>query len=51
MKLISKDILLKAYDNPDDYPNIVVRVGGFSEYFCRLDDDLKKNVIERTVQI
>lgn len=48
---ISKDVLLKAYDNPDDYPNIVVRVGGFSEYFCRLDDDLKKNVIERTVQI
>lgn len=48
---VSKELLQKAYHDPDGYPNLVVRVGGFSEYFCRLSDDLKKSIIERTVQM
>lgn len=47
---ISREILEKAYQNPDDYRNFVVRVGGYSEYFYRLSDELKRVVINRTIQ-
>ena len=45
-----KDTLIKAYKNPDDYKNLIVRVGGYSEYFHMLSDELKLMVINRTVQ-
>lgn len=47
---ISAEMLEKAYEAPEAYKNLVVRVGGYSEYFYRLDDDLKRMVIGRTVQ-
>lgn len=47
---ISADILQEAYKNPDLHRNIVVRVGGYSEYFHRLSDELKKMIINRTIQ-
>lgn len=47
---ISGQILEEAYRNPEEYKNLVVRVGGYSEYFCRLSDELKRMVIERTIQ-
>lgn len=46
----SEKTLRKAYDNPDMHKNVVVRVGGYSEYFYRLSDELKKMIIERSVQ-
>ncbi len=42
--------LKEAYENPDMHKNLVVRVGGYSEYFCRLSEDLKLMIIERTIQ-
>lgn len=47
---ISREILEEAYRNPDLHKNLVVRVGGYSEYFYRLSDELKRMVIERTIQ-
>ncbi len=47
---ISRETLEKAYKNPEDYKNLVVRVGGYSEYFYLLSDELKRMVIERTIQ-
>lgn len=47
---VDAETLKKAYENPEDYRNLVVRVGGYSEYFCNLNDDLKKMVIQRTIQ-
>lgn len=46
---ISKEELLKAYENPENYDHLIVRVGGYSERFNRLSDALKRMVIERTV--
>ena len=46
----SREELLDAYENPHLHGNLVVRVGGYSEYFCRLPDDLKKMIIDRTIQ-
>jgi len=42
--------LMEAYENPDMHQNLVVRVGGYSEYFQNLSDELKKMVINRTIQ-
>lgn len=45
----SRAMLEDAYAHPEKYPNLVVRVGGYSEYFYRLSDGLKRAVIERTI--
>ena len=47
---ISREILEAAYRNPEEYRNLVVRVGGYSEYFYRLSEELKRMVIDRTIQ-
>lgn len=47
---ISREMLEEVYRNPEEHKNLVVRVGGYSEYFCRLSDELKRMVIERTIQ-
>lgn len=47
---ISREMLEAAYKDPDAHKNLIVRVGGYSEYFYRLDDELKRMVIARTIQ-
>ena len=45
-----KETLLDAYAHPENHANLIVRVGGFSEYFNRLSPALKRMIIDRTVQ-
>ncbi|MBQ2724197.1 MAG: hypothetical protein IJF78_00665 [Clostridia bacterium] len=44
----SKEELLDALEHPEKHQNLVVRIGGFSEYFNRLTPALKQTVIART---
>lgn len=37
-----------ALANPNDFPNLLVRIGGYSEYFNRLSRDLQIEVVKRT---
>lgn len=46
---ITREMLSDAYENPEKYKNLVVRVGGYSEYFNNLSDDLKKLIISRMI--
>ena len=46
---VSRETLQKARENPDAYRDLIVRVGGYSEYFYRLTDDLKDALIARTL--
>ena len=46
----SEELLREAYENPELHRNLVVRVGGYSEYFCRLTDEQKIMIMNRTVQ-
>ena len=39
---------LDAMEHPERHENLVVRIGGFSEYFNRLSPELKQTVLERT---
>ncbi len=46
--LLDRETLEKAYRSPADYPNLVVRIGGYSEYYQRLDRQLQWEVLKRT---
>ena len=46
--VVSREELLDARVNPEAHQNLIVRVGGFSERFINLTDDLQENVIART---
>lgn len=50
MNVISSDILIKAKNNPEEYPNLIVRVWGFSAYFNDLPDNYKDLLIERALK-
>ena len=47
---VSKETLEDAYKNPDMHKNLVVRVGGYSDYFNNLSDELKRMIINRSIQ-
>ena len=44
----SREELLDALEHPEKHENLVVRIGGYSEYFNRLSPTLKQTVIDRT---
>ena len=44
---VSREELLDAEQHPEKYPNLVVRIGGYSEYFSRLSPAHRRSVIER----
>lgn len=46
--VIDRNILVDAYDHPEKYPYLLVRVAGYCAYFNDLSDDLKKIIINRT---
>lgn len=46
--LIDCETMKKAYENPGAYPALVVRIGGYSEYYNRLDRELQLAVLQRT---
>ena len=47
---VSREDLIKAKDNPEDYGNLRVRVTGFSDYFVKLKDSIQDDIIRRTEQ-
>ena len=46
--VVSADELKDAQLHPENHRNLIVRVGGFSDYFANLSKDLQDNVIKRT---
>ncbi len=46
--IISRELLLDAYQNPDQYPYLMVRVAGYCAYFRELSDELKLIIIHRS---
>ncbi len=45
---INRDTLLDAQKHPENYPNLIVRVWGWSGYFCELDTEYQDHIIKRT---
>ncbi|MBR1422791.1 MAG: glycyl radical protein [Ruminococcus sp.] len=46
--IINRETLIKAQQNPDAYRSLLVRVAGYSAYFCELSKDLQDDIISRT---
>lgn len=45
---INRGRLLDAQEHPEDHRNLIVRVWGWSGYFCELDREYQNHVIKRT---
>ena len=45
---LSREEILDAMKHPERHENLVVRIGGYSEYFNRLSPTLQQTVLERT---
>lgn len=45
---LSREDMLSALVHPERYGDLIVRIGGYSEYFNRLSPELKQAVIVRT---
>ncbi|MCL2495366.1 MAG: hypothetical protein FWE98_06905, partial [Oscillospiraceae bacterium] len=45
--IVSRGMLQDAYDHPEKYKYLMVRVAGYCAYFNELSDDLKKVIINR----
>ena len=46
--IVNKQTLLNAQKEPDNYRNLLVRIAGYSAYFCDLSRDLQNDIIDRT---
>ena len=47
--VVSPEELVDAQKNPNAHRDLIVRVGGYSDYFVNLPKDLQDNVIARTI--
>ena len=50
MNVVSSKVLIEAREYPEKFPNLIVRVWGFSAYFKDLPDDYKDVLIERALK-
>lgn len=49
MNIVDRDVLRAAYAEPEKYPELVVRVTGFTAYFSTLSPEFRKMIVDRTV--
>ena len=45
---VNRDKLIEAQKHPENYPNLIVRVWGWSGYFSELDVEYQNHIIKRT---
>lgn len=49
VNVVDREKLLDAYDHPEKYPDLIVRVTGFTAYFSALSPEFRKLVIDRVI--
>ncbi len=48
INIVDRDTLLAARENPEDWRDLVVRIGGYSDYFVKLSPEMQEEVLLRT---
>jgi len=48
LNVVTADTLRAAQKNPEKFRDLIVRVAGYSDYFCDLNKDLQDEIIART---
>ena len=51
INVIDKETLLCAKENPEEYRDLVVRIGGYSDFFVKLSPEMQNEVILRTEHV
>jgi len=50
INIVNADQILAAHKNPELYPDLVVRVTGFTAYFCLLTPEFRQLVVDRVLK-
>lgn len=50
INIVDADKILDAHKNPDLYPDLIVRVTGFTAYFTSLSEDFRQLVVNRLIK-
>ncbi|OPL18737.1 MAG: glycyl radical enzyme [Candidatus Aegiribacteria sp. MLS_C] len=48
LNVVDRETLLAAQNAPEDYGSLIVRVAGYSDYFCDLTRELQDEIMRRT---
>jgi formate C-acetyltransferase len=48
INVTDRETLERARENPEQYRDLVVRIGGYSDYFTRLSPEMQQEIILRT---
>jgi formate C-acetyltransferase len=49
INVLNRELLEEANRNPEDHPDLIVRVTGFSAYFASLSPELRQYVVDRVI--
>jgi pyruvate-formate lyase len=48
VNVLNQETLLKAIEQPELYPNLVVRISGYATRFNALTEEQKQDIVTRT---